>query len=254
MQDQFVGDIGDFAKFSLLRYLCGMTDPATSSPDLKLGVVWYYNRYPRKGGGHVHYPACQHADPDLYKALQSLLPCHRYVCRLESLGILPVGTRYFREEMTYPPKKSARQAWLDRAAKKMQGADLVYLDPDTGLVPESKKGKAHTRAGAAYAYEGDVTAFWQQGHSMVIYQDTTQGGNDTLETICRKMREILAATDDKAKVVALRWSIARPRVFFIAIQPKHRSLLLGRIGRLSENMTADCFERITQDNVDGGAR
>ena len=33
MQDRYVGDVGDFGKYGLLRALCG--------GDLTLGVVWY---------------------------------------------------------------------------------------------------------------------------------------------------------------------------------------------------------------------
>lgn len=33
MQDRYVGDIGDFGKYGLLRALC--------AHDLSLGVVWY---------------------------------------------------------------------------------------------------------------------------------------------------------------------------------------------------------------------
>ncbi len=35
MQDRYVGDIGDFAKFGLLRYIL------SGLPQLKLGVQWY---------------------------------------------------------------------------------------------------------------------------------------------------------------------------------------------------------------------
>ena len=40
MQNRYVGDVGDFAKHGLLRFLSGMTDP-DEGKQLKLGVVWY---------------------------------------------------------------------------------------------------------------------------------------------------------------------------------------------------------------------
>ncbi len=39
MQNQYVGDVGDFGKVGLLRALTGVYPAAT--PPLKLGVVWY---------------------------------------------------------------------------------------------------------------------------------------------------------------------------------------------------------------------
>ena len=41
MQDQYVGDIGDFGKYGLLRYLTGMRDDDASEDALRLGVAWY---------------------------------------------------------------------------------------------------------------------------------------------------------------------------------------------------------------------
>ena len=41
MQNKYVGDIGDFGKYGLLRHLTGMTDNAAPSDALRLGVVWY---------------------------------------------------------------------------------------------------------------------------------------------------------------------------------------------------------------------
>ena len=38
MQDCYVGDIGDFGKYGLLRSLCGGDD---YGPALRLGVLWY---------------------------------------------------------------------------------------------------------------------------------------------------------------------------------------------------------------------
>ena len=41
MQDQYVGDIGDFGKYGLLRHLTGMRGDAAPEDALRLGVVWY---------------------------------------------------------------------------------------------------------------------------------------------------------------------------------------------------------------------
>ena len=40
MQDAFAGDIGDFSKFGLLRWLCGMT-AGDGLPRLRVGINWY---------------------------------------------------------------------------------------------------------------------------------------------------------------------------------------------------------------------
>jgi hypothetical protein len=40
MKDQYVGDVGDFGKYGLLRALTGALDQ-TVQPQLSLGVNWY---------------------------------------------------------------------------------------------------------------------------------------------------------------------------------------------------------------------
>ena len=43
MKNSYVGDIGDFGKYGLLRHLCGVTGKGTDGDPLRLGVVWYLN-------------------------------------------------------------------------------------------------------------------------------------------------------------------------------------------------------------------
>ena len=40
MQNPYVGDVADFGKHGLLRFLSGMTDEAGPEPKLKLGLVY----------------------------------------------------------------------------------------------------------------------------------------------------------------------------------------------------------------------
>jgi len=50
MQDRYAGDVGDFGKFALLRYLF-------SNANYKIGVIWY--RFPDEShnndGGQIDY-------------------------------------------------------------------------------------------------------------------------------------------------------------------------------------------------------
>ena len=55
MQNKYVGDIGDFGKYGLLRALTGHQTTSASEPHLTLGIVWYL--LPQRGknsGRQVH--------------------------------------------------------------------------------------------------------------------------------------------------------------------------------------------------------
>ena len=77
MQNRYVGDVGDFGKYGLLRALCRPSG-AENRP-LRLGVVWYLttDETHNNDGRHIGYleptpknlrdfRAC---DPDLYDTL-----------------------------------------------------------------------------------------------------------------------------------------------------------------------------------------
>ena len=49
MQNRYVGDVADFAKHGLLRFLSGATDTERPEPKLRLGLVWYLYHDERHG-------------------------------------------------------------------------------------------------------------------------------------------------------------------------------------------------------------
>ena len=52
MQNRYVGDIGDYGKYSLLKALAGS--------DLSLGILWYLNEAEEENGDgrYTTYPTC----------------------------------------------------------------------------------------------------------------------------------------------------------------------------------------------------
>src|SRR4030067_571222 len=78
MQNKYVGDIGDYGKYSLLRALsgAGTTDP------LRLGVVWYLRPDDKKPGGnqvgYLDQPDRYAAlDPKVFNALSKIVKLNR---------------------------------------------------------------------------------------------------------------------------------------------------------------------------------
>ena len=111
MQNRYVGDIGDFGKYGLLRALAG--DP------LRLGVVWYLfpdepPKEPGKGDGKFIDYLChpkrrdsklRDCDPELYCALREivLVKKDRKVVRVQESGILN-NTLYYDRCLSYEQK------------------------------------------------------------------------------------------------------------------------------------------------------
>ena len=111
MQNRYVGDLGDFGKFGLLRALCANTDTGIPRP-LTLGVVWYL--VPDEGhnsdGKFTQFldPTAQNqqnfrfCDPTLYDALRDIVESNaRSVTSVRNAGVLPPGTKYHETPLSF---------------------------------------------------------------------------------------------------------------------------------------------------------
>ena len=152
MQDRFVGDIGDFGKYGLLRALTGIWPPLPPEDRLSLGVVWYRNEDAKGGpneGQNVGYlfdpqnaPAYSDLDPELYACLKEIVYIRRNVDEIEASNILGEnkGEVIFHEQFV-PNKQNERENWFKNALDCVTGKDVVFLDPDTGILPKSYQEK-----------------------------------------------------------------------------------------------------------------
>src|SRR5919198_1806791 len=90
MRHEYVGDIGDFGKFALLKALAGS--------DLTLGIVWYLNTAPEatNDGSFTRYDHLRSCDPELHDKLLSIVQSGtRRLDVIQSCGILPFSTVYY---------------------------------------------------------------------------------------------------------------------------------------------------------------
>src|ERR1035441_7091230 len=131
MRDRFIGDIGDFSKYGLLRALAGVHPQ--EAPELSLGIVWY--RVPDAGIKYLSDPKrSRDCDPLLFDELSRLVGSNqRTIAAIEQISIWPRGTKFFSLSAVKRFSTAESDPWLDEAEKTLTGCDLVFLDPDTGL-------------------------------------------------------------------------------------------------------------------------
>ncbi|MGB7077622.1 MAG: hypothetical protein WBD53_10570 [Xanthobacteraceae bacterium] len=129
MRDQYVGDITDYLKFSLIR--------AVVSPNAKLGIAWYYipARDGRRDGRHTEYlkeDKWRELDPFLYSALGAL-ETNRTLSSLQELKIWNSQTKFHAQ-----PVESSRHRslWAQEMLKSLEASDGIFADPDNGLSKE----------------------------------------------------------------------------------------------------------------------
>lgn len=158
MQDRFVGDIGDFGKYGLLRALAGIRPRA--EPLLPLGIAWYIpdddtvKKTPSGHGQRIEYlfnprlrDRYRSCDKQLFNRLKQIVCCRRDIKAVEDSGLLGDSARgevvFHSDQIPAIARRDARAAWFRGACEKVDSARIVFLDPDTGLA--DSQGRAPRR-------------------------------------------------------------------------------------------------------------
>ena len=257
MQNRYVGDVGDFGKYGLLRRLSGMTDTSATSPQLRLGVVWclYPDEEHNADGKYVGYlceSVAKHAffrscDPELYDALREIVTSRtRRVSSIPAHGILPENTDYY-DQVLYYQKETHRRCrevmhaeWIDRALVQSSLADMVFVDPDNGIF----NGPLHWRKTAPkYTYVEDLRKYVQRGQSLMIYHHLSRQG-----TAAQQIRRCTERLQYELGLAQPPWAIwyhrGSARCYFIIAQDEHAPDLANRIDRLLDSPWRAHFEMV----------
>ena len=138
MQNRYTGDIGDFGKLGLLRQL--------RLTGLSIGVNWYLtpDETHNGDGRHIAYlknDAFRVCDEQLWSVLGQIVNTgKRQVSALECPDILQAS--YYSQVLDFSGiNKAERQVlrweWHNRAIQQLKDCDIVFVDPDNGLIVPS---------------------------------------------------------------------------------------------------------------------
>ena len=229
MQDRFVGDVGDFGKYALLRALClGLTGCVDGKPaslgdgerQLKLGVIWYYiqssqntplgQTYNYILDSGTHELRLRGCDEELFEILESIVRnSRRSVAEIELSGVLSKDTVFFRD--TVP--RTGRDEWFKRAMDAVRDCDLVFADPDIGLAGQSDP---------EHATYDEAAQLWRMSKSLVIYQSFGRTGAEIeIQQHTAHLRRELGIGGPLGEIIALRFRRQPARVFFVIPNPRN---------------------------------
>lgn len=163
MQDCYAGDVGDYGKFALLREL--------HEQGLSIGVNWYKTdavvSKKQDDGKYCipdHLVVCDTGlSSSLRKVFHSQDGSERSIKALENEKLID-GALYFSDSVPV----EHRDEWHQHALSKLSCADLIFLDPDNGMIaPSAEKDKQKQRK---YVLDAEVRDYLSQGHSVLVYQ------------------------------------------------------------------------------------
>ena len=256
MQNRYVGDVGDFGKFGLLRFLSGLTDRENPEPR-RLGVVWYLRPDERHNadGRHVGYlvPTDENirdyggCDRDLWARLGHLVGQDaRCVHCVEQAEIFPDGTQFHRALLHIPDapadvRKNVRQHWLRKARARVRCADLVFLDPDKGVARNDNY--RYQDNGTGRVYLDDLRAFLGDGKSTVVYHHVPHVGQARQQArdFADQLQGDLELEDP---IIALRFRRGSAPVFFIIPHPGEWQIFRDRVRRFLDTSWNIHFEEV----------
>ena len=239
MQDRYAGDVGDFGKIGMLRRIemCGV----------RIGVNWYLveDESHNQDGKHVGYlQDCKFVglDEELRKGLAYLIKDNnRSVHQLEELGLLQSNV-YYHEVLKHVTGsfRENRYAWHTSGLRAMSDCELVFLDPDNGLLPQSVS--EGSRKSIKYALPEEIIDYYRAGHSVVFYSHRTR---EQLNTYLSRFEELF--NSDKmagSTIMGISFCRGTVRDYFFILHEEHKENVIRGINNLLQSGWKQHFKSI----------
>jgi hypothetical protein len=217
MQDRYAGDIGDFGKLGLLR--------ALDSAGFSVGVNWYLtpDETHNEDGRHTAYlkdERYRRCDPALWQTLGHIVDSgQRSVRALEDASLL--RAKYFDEPLNFAeiPKADRdthRQKWHDQALAQLAGCDIIFSDPDNGLMVPSAQ---ETRKSNKFVLPAELAQDYRTGASVIYYQHKARRPDDFY--IAQHRQLLQSGMFSQATGFGLKFRSTSQRYYFFLVQPRH---------------------------------
>lgn len=167
MKNQYFGDIGDYGKYGMLRYL--------AENNIKIAVNWYLTEDDGSNDGkHISYldnDKDMKYDPELFEILKELVENNkRNIYEIQKMKVIKHAT-YYNELINNTgenraEKRQSRENWHKKALDSCKDAELVFLDPDNGCCENEP---LNAKDATKYCYANEVADYYNRGQDVVYY-------------------------------------------------------------------------------------
>lgn len=177
MRHQRIGEICCYLKLSLLH---------TLSPGMKLGIAWYLVPDVERHSiglktGYLDLPdRWRHLDPHLFDTMAELVRSDRRPIRdLEQTATIKANHSFEcldYAELYWSDRKTYRTLWFNRVLADLDKCDLVFADPEMGLIETGKPLRADH---AMYMTAKVVETLAQDRTAIILHRNSLRvGGQD----------------------------------------------------------------------------
>ena len=230
MQNRYTGDIGDFGKLGLLRQL--------SRTGLSIGVNWYLTPDETHNGdgrhtGYLKDDAFRACDEQLWSVLGEIVgEGKRQVSALERPDILQASFYSRILDFTGTDKaerQMLRWEWHNRAIQQLQNCDIVFVDPDNGLIVSSADG---TPKSNKFVLPFELAEYYRTGASVIYYQHKARRPDEFY--MAQNKPLIVSRAFPDVGNLGLKFKTTSQRYYFFLMQPQHADIITHCVEQMIE--------------------
>jgi len=236
MQNRYAGDVGDFGKIGLLRQI--------KRSELGIGVNWYLapDENHNADGKHIGYitdTRYNGCDDSLRNSLKEIVNGQRSVSALETMNLIPSAV-YYHEVLHSPLRTFSRRDWHNKALEVLRYADIVFLDPDNGLLVKSvSAGYAKSNK---YVIPSEIADYFAAGKSVIIYNHRCREQESVYLQRFEWMHEDSILKN--AVITGVTFKRGTVRDYIFALQPSHAARIMECVDNMLQSPWRDHFVKL----------
>lgn len=214
MKNQYVGDIGDYGKYALLRTF--------AQNGVKVGVNWYLTDDDESNDGkfkdYLNKGVLRKYSPEVFDALNDLVTKgNSTVDDIQKSGIIP-NAQFFSASMEFDgtplERAEKRDEWLWDSIMELSGTDLVFLDPDNGLYV---KDNPSAKGAEKYILPREVMQYWETHHNIVYYCHKGRRTDKQWQEYMRAMRKTMPGV----RIIVITYHKGTQRSYVFLVRKMH---------------------------------
>lgn len=241
MKNQYVGDIGDYGKYSLLR--------AFAEAGVKIGVNWYLTdddgSNDGKFKGYLREGTLRKYSPVVFDTLKKVVSDGNGSVRaIQDSGIIPEA-QYFSAPVIFtgtPAERTEkRDKWLWKSIWTLGLSDLVFLDPDNGLMEKDDPSQKNAEK---YVLPREVLEYWECRHNVVYYCHKGRRTDEQWQNYLRAMRKTMPGT----RIIAITYHKGTQRSYVFLVRKMHFEKYRKIIDKILEDWDGIFTDEMVEDD------
>jgi len=221
MKNQYIGDVKDYGKYGLIRFL--------EANGVKFGINWYATANDSTNEGndiaYLNKPPQRTYDPWLYDYLGSLInEDNKRIEKIEDSDVFATKIFYNVElhshDVSVNMRREVREKWHRTALLIFREVEMVFFDPDTGILPKSlTTGRQYAEK---YVSPQELRDYYVMGKDLLCF--CYRNHNIAKDKYWKNICELVDKVDSEIEPFAL---VFRGQVYYtFMVHKEHRKKFL----------------------------